>query len=413
MRHGLPGKPGHFSSQAHWEQDRFTTRARALFFSRLTLLTLGLLVLAVPEWRESFGLSNVGAFAVYFAMLLWSIANYMVIGHYAAGRVVTYVTLCLDLIVLLLLIAKPQAHVGSGLQSPLLATQLLYTVIFALLFPKPLAVLPPLLLLPVMTRLDQILDRPLAAPDVLTLLWYSGLNVVVIYVLVYLNGREALFHREVVDLQGELQDLAVVEERNRLSREIHDGLGASLSALIIQAEYVQGLSKDPVLTREVAELRTTAEESIEELRRNLRMMRDDFDIAAGVEEYVRTFGERTQAQVTFTRSGLAPALSPERQLALFRVLQEALANAVKHAPGTPVSVALSCSAQGVTLEVRDKGKGFDPDHLKTGHYGLVNMRERAAHIGAQLTLASAPDTGTKVAIFVPLPTPEGTLGHVP
>ena len=64
----------------------------------------------------------------------------------------------------------------------------------------------------------------------LTLLWYLALNFIIIYVLVYLNEREAAAHREVIELQGDLKELAVVEERNRLAREIHDGLGASLSA---------------------------------------------------------------------------------------------------------------------------------------------------------------------------------------
>jgi hypothetical protein len=100
---------------------------------------------------------------------------------------------------------------------------------------------------------------------VLTLIWYLGLNFIVIYVLVYLNEREVTAHREVVELQGDLKELAV-EERDRLAREIHDGLGASLSSLIIQSEYVAQLTKDDAVKKEVADLKQSAEEAIEELR---------------------------------------------------------------------------------------------------------------------------------------------------
>ena len=104
----------------------------------------------------------------------------------------------------------------------------------------------------------------------LTLLWYLALNFIIIYVLVYLNEREVAAHREVTELQGDLKELAVVEERNRLAREIHDGLGASLSSLIIQSEYLLSLApKDEPLLKEIRELKASAEESIEELRRKL------------------------------------------------------------------------------------------------------------------------------------------------
>ncbi|HLM42755.1 MAG TPA: histidine kinase dimerization/phosphoacceptor domain-containing protein, partial [Myxococcaceae bacterium] len=264
---------------ASWEQDRFVARARALFYARLMFLTLGLALLAVPKWSFYFGLQSPFAFAGYFAMLLYSVTNFMVIDSPKVGRWVTYVTLCLDLAIMVVLLAKPQ--VGGGLQSPLLATQLVFTTLFAILYPKPLAILPAMLALVITTRLDLLLDRDVTAIEVLTLLWYCALNFIIIYVLVYLNEREAAAHREVVQLQGDLKELAVVEERDRLAREIHDGLGASLSSMIIQAEYILGMSQEGSLRSEIQELKATAEESIEELRRNLQMMREDFELTQG------------------------------------------------------------------------------------------------------------------------------------
>lgn len=386
-------------ASASWEQDRFVARARALFYARLMFLSLGLLILAVPTWSLYFGLNGPFAFVGYFTMLLYSIANFLVIDHPRAGRQVTYVTLCLDLVIMVVLIAKPQ--VGGGLQSPLLATQLLFTTLFAILYPKPLAILPPMLALPVTTRLDLLLDREVTAVELFTLLWYSALNFIIVYVVVYLNEREAAAHREVVELQGDLKELAVVEERSRLAREIHDGLGASLSSMIIQSEYILGLAGDEALRAEIRELKATAEESIEELRRNLRMMREDFELGQGLEDYVKTFSERTQQDIRFERSGLPRKLTPDAQLSLFRVLQESLSNALKHAEARQVRVKLDFSPERVHLVIQDDGKGFDPKHTPRGHYGLLNMRERAMKLGGELLVDSTPGAGTQVSFSLP------------
>lgn len=385
-----------------WMQERFVARARALFYARMMFLTLGLLILALPEWSSYFGLKGPWAFAGYFFMLLYSVANYLVIDHPRAGKVLTYVTLCFDLLIMVVLIAKPQ--VGGGLQSPLLATQLLFTTLFAILFPKPMAIIPPLLALPITTRLDQLLNRSPTAVEMLTLLWYSALNFIIIYVVVYLNEREISAHREVVELQADLKELAVVEERNRLAREIHDGLGASLSSLIIQAEYLMQIAQDEKVRAEIAELKSSAEESIEELRRNLRMMREDFDISSALEEYVKTFRDRTQLEVTFFRSGIQERLSPDQALSLFRVLQECLSNAAKHARARSVEVRLAFDgdAKRVLLSVKDDGQGFDPEAKKAGHYGLINLRERAMKVGGQVIIDSAPGKGAHITFSIPM-----------
>ncbi|MBL8956019.1 MAG: sensor histidine kinase [Myxococcaceae bacterium] len=380
-----------------WMQERFVARARALFYARMMFLTLGLLILAVPIWSNQFALTGPSAFAGYFAMLMYSIANYLVLENPRAGRIVTYVTLCCDLMIMVYLIIR-----GGGLQSPLLATQLLFTTLFAILFPKPLAILPPLLALLITTRIDQLLNRSPTAREVLTLLWYLALNFIIIYVLVYLNEREVAAHREVVELQGDLKELAVVEERNRLAREIHDGLGASLSSLIIQSEYILSLAKDEALLKELKELKSSAEESIEELRRNLRMMREDFDLGVGLEDYVKTFRERTQLDVRFERAGHVGKLDPEKQLALFRVLQECLSNAAKHAQPKAIEVKLHFGLNSVDLSVKDDGKGFETRGKKVGHYGLINMHERAMKVGGHVIIDSSPGKGAHISFSVPV-----------
>ena len=214
---------------ASWEQDRFVARARALFYARMMFLTLGLLILAVPTWSRLLRPHRAAApspatsrCCSTASRTTWSSITRK------AGRCVTYVTLCLDLMIMVVLIAKPQ--VGGGLQSPLLGDAA--AVHHAVRHPLPQAAGDPAAAAGAAGH-DAAgpAAQPLGRPpiELLTLLWYSALNFIIVYVVVYLNEREAAAHREVVELQGDLKELAVVEERNRLAREIHDGLGASLS----------------------------------------------------------------------------------------------------------------------------------------------------------------------------------------
>jgi two-component system, NarL family, sensor histidine kinase DegS len=393
------GEKPALDAQAQWEHERFVARARALFYARMMFLSLGLLILAVPTWANYFGFQTPMAFVWYFFMLGYSVANFVLIDRPRVGRWVTYATLCFDLVVTVILIVRPR--VGGGLQSPLLASQLVFTTLFAILYPRPLAILPPLLALPITTRLDLLLNRSVTAIELLTVLWYSGLNVIVVYVVVYLNERESAAHREVMRLQADLKEMAVVEERNRLARDIHDGLGASLSSLIIQSEYVLGLTRDDAVRKEIGELKASAEDSIEELRRSLRMMREDFELATVVEEYVRTLRDRTQLQIAFEKSGVDPRLSPASQLTLFRVLQESLSNCARHSGAKQVNVSLHFGLDQVELTVRDDGKGFDPETPRAGHYGLLNMRERARKSRGQVFIESTPGAGTTVRLVLP------------
>lgn len=388
---------------------RFTTRARALFTARLAFLCVGIAVLAVPSWARSFGIIHtwLGSF-VFLVMLSYAVVNYLVVDHALFGRAVTFVTLCLDLLVVVYLIGA-----SGGLHSPLLATQLLYTMFFALLFPSPLAIVPPLLALPILARIDQLIASPRPVfVDLLILIWISTLNFVVVYVIVFLNQRDEAQASELSGLQREMKQLAVIEERNRLARDIHDGLGASLSSLILQAEYSQQLTRSPEklpeLQRELAELKSAAEESIDELRRSLRMMREDFDLVPAIEEKCRVFGDRSRLDVQFEKSGLEAKLDPETQLTIFRVLQESLTNVAKHAQAKSVRVRLGFGEDSLVLQVADDGIGFAEVGVAPGHYGLVHLRERARRLLGEASVGSSPGQGTVITLTLPIG-PDSTL----
>jgi len=354
----------------------------------------------VPAWKVTFGISTPAPVAIYLVMVAYSAANYVFVERPRAGAWLTFVTLCLDLFVLVYLVV-----ISGGLKSPLLPTQLLFTMLFVMLFPHPLAVMPPLLIFPIVAKIQQLLnDGEFESDDLFFLVWYTAVNTIVIYVIVYLNWRDELKHKEIVRLERNLASMAVVEERTRLAREIHDGLGGTLSSLIIQAEYLQGLAQDEAMRGEIGELKGQAEESIEELRRSLKMMHDDFDLVRAVQEVCRKFEARTHGLgVTFRQDGREREVASDVALTLFRVLQESLANVAKHAQASHVSVVLAFSDEACSLTVRDDGRGFDATQPPPiGHYGLLNMGERAMRSGGVSKVESAPGQGTTVSLSVPV-----------
>jgi two-component system, NarL family, sensor histidine kinase DegS len=423
---GAPQK-GLFSGPAErsgtsgaFSDDRFLTRARALFYARLAFLVLGLGVIGVPAWSQAFGVGGPGAYAIYLVMVAYSAANYVFLPRKRVGRILTFTTLCADLCVLVWLVSAT-----GGLRSPLLAAQLLFTTLFVVLFPTPLAVVPPLLTFPVVAKLDQLLGgHAMVQIDIFILLWYSAINCILVYVMVYLNERDRMKHRELNKLSKTVREMAIVEERNRLAREIHDGLGGVLSSVVIQSEYLlnmidgsevrsrlQGTNEAraaiiPTIRKELSDLHSAAEDSMDELRRSLRMMKEDFDLVAALSDYCKLASGRHRMDVRFSRVGRERFVGPESALALFRVLQESTTNTSKHCgKGTVVEVTLTFTPSHAQLTVQDQGTGFampsDTSALsRDGHYGLANMRERANKVGGQIRMTSAPGKGTCIELTV-------------
>ena len=377
--------------------ERFEARARALFYARLALMAIGLGVLLVPAWHQA--LNTALPMGVYFYLLIlaYHVGSYLMVGRRWA-RPVVFITLCLDLLVLLYLVAGT-----GGLKSPLMPAQLVFTMLFALLFPSPLYLIPPLLTLPVMAKIDQILGTQTAPADLLVVLWYSALNVTVVYVMVYLEGRERQSFREVVRLQRQRRLAALEAERSRIAREIHDSVGAALSGVILQAEYLVSRVEDAKVRQEMEELRAAASEGMEELRRAVSLMRKDFQLAPALGDLVAAARQRHRLNVELECVGREPPdLDPERQLVIFRIAQEALTNVARHAGSPGAEVLLDFRTDRVVLEIRDQGRGFKPDAVPSGHYGLRNMEERAVRVGGTLDLRSSPGEGTRVRVEVPL-----------
>ncbi len=197
------------------------------------------------------------------------------------------------------------------------------------------------------------------------------------------------------------------EERSRLARELHDGTVQTLIALDQRLQMLQReLSRDPPQAgRRLSALRRMVGEAIEDVRRFSRALRplylEELGLAPALEMLAR------EAGASFQLLGRATRLRDEVELALFRIAQEALSNAQRHAQAEHVAVVLAFEDDRVRLVVQDDGRGFDPperaaDLVHHGHLGLMTMQERAEIIGGRLEIRSHPGRGTRVGVIVPV-----------
>ncbi len=390
--------------------ESFSDRARALFYARLAFLAIGLCVLAVPAWSRFLGTTSSIAFVVYFAVIAYSVANFLLIDHPTLGRPLTFATLCLDLCALTMMVLP-----SGGLQSPVMGAQVLFAIFFVLLFPHRFAVVPPLLVLPIVASLDRTFGAGGALGEGVFLVgWYSTLSLIAAYVLLYLSARDERRTSQLRELTKSQESAIITEERLRLAREIHDGLGGSLSTLIIQSEFILRMAKDPPLRDEIQELKAQAEEAIDELRRSLTMMRRDFDLHKALEDYCMRFQERSRSWCAFKVRGRTRRLPSEMQLAIFRILQECLTNTAKHAEAKNVEVRLKYDGDMVSLIVTDDGKGFEAATAsRSGHYGLTNLKERAQKFRGTFDVQSAPGAGTTIHTTLVIPAEGSHVAFMP
>ena len=380
-----------------WLPYRFRYRARALFYGRLGLLLIMSMVLLIPTWQKHLNVDK--RLLVYWLILMsfYTFLSYQMITRHKLGKIITFFTLIFDLVFMTYIISM-----SGGIKSPLMTVQLTFTLLFALLFPKPVAILPPLMILPIIAKIDQFYPgREALMYDIFLLIWYSAFNCIIVYVVVYMNQTENRQNQKIMNLHKELKDKALVEERNRIAGEIHDGLGASLSSLIIQLEYLSHMTKDEDLLKEIQELKENAEAGMEELRRSVTMMRPNFNLISAVEEYCNLFEQRTRILIDFSVLGDSYIPAGNVSICIFRILQESLTNINKHAETRAAQVALTFRPQSIKLVVKDKGKGFILNDDSCTRFGIINMSDRAKKFGGDLKINSKDGVGTSVTLNLP------------
>lgn len=205
------------------------------------------------------------------------------------------------------------------------------------------------------------------------------------------------------------QEAGALEERNRLAREIHDTLAQGLAATALQLETADALLESGGPLEAVREsLRralATTRENLEEARRSVHDLRatplQGQSLADAIASLCSAASAQSGLDVQYAHVGAAQPLSTRVEVALYRVAQEALANAIRHANASRVDVRLECRPDRVSLTVTDDGTGFDPSTTSGGRFGLTGMRERARLLGGELTMETARGAGTRLHITVP------------
>jgi two-component system sensor histidine kinase UhpB len=193
------------------------------------------------------------------------------------------------------------------------------------------------------------------------------------------------------------------EERKRIARELHDDTAQSLAALMLRLRLVRGQEDSDARNRMLDELRGEIGEALERIRRFARGLRppalDELGLVPALESHARTISEAAGIVVRVEAESVEGLLSPEAELALYRIAQEAVSNAVRHAAPSSVQVRIERTGTAVTLTVSDDGSGFDVEATRTGDrpgLGLFGMEERAAYLGGQVEIESRRGRGTRV-----------------
>jgi two-component system sensor histidine kinase DegS len=199
-------------------------------------------------------------------------------------------------------------------------------------------------------------------------------------------------------------------ERQRLSRQIHDGPAQALSNFILQTEIAMRLFDiDAERARaELQSLKSSATATFQKVRDfifDLRpMMLDDLGLVPTIRRYVDAFKEKTGLQTSLTVTGTDHRMEPAREVVIFRATQELLSNVRQHAQATQVRLSFDFDGQRVRVVVEDNGKGFDPNILqgsKVKTTGLPTLRERMDLLSGLLNIDSQPGQGTRVVLEVP------------
>jgi two-component system sensor histidine kinase DegS len=197
-------------------------------------------------------------------------------------------------------------------------------------------------------------------------------------------------------------------ERQRLSRQMHDGPAQALSNFILQTEIAMRLMDvDTSQARdELNNLKSSAMGTFQKVRNfifELRpMMLDDLGLVPTVRRYSDAFKEQTGLDVNVTVTGNEKRLEPYLEVMLFRAIQELLGNAARHSQGSQVKVMLDLGEDRVRVSVDDNGKGFDPDSIQQGSsLGLKLIRERAEMLGGSFEMDSAIGKGSRISFAVP------------
>jgi signal transduction histidine kinase len=244
---------------------------------------------------------------------------------------------------------------------------------------------------------------------VVTLLGGATLAALTIFHILRLESQVQERLKESVQARAGLQELsaklvrAQEDERRALSRELHDEVGQSFSAVLMEAENLLDMEPAADVRPHLESLRSLAENGMNEIRNMALLLRpsmlDDFGLVPALNWQARETAKRTGMRVQID-SEVEDELPDEHKTTIYRIVQEALNNCARHAQATTVQVSVRGENGQILLNVQDDGSGFDPQRVRG--LGLLGMEERVRHLGGEFVIDSRPGRGTLLHITLPL-----------
>lgn len=239
-------------------------------------------------------------------------------------------------------------------------------------------------------------------------LWVLGITMgalLIVTAWIVVLGRRLREQMELI--RQKIRNSAVLQERNRIARELHDNLEQELTGITMQLDLaVDCFQQAPKVARQALETaRDMSRHSMIDARRSVWDLRchllEKGDLVSALRQSLQPAAPRDDVKVDVSVSGSPIRLPAPIEMNLLRIGQEAVANAIKHGQARSVKTVLQYGDNKVRLCVTDDGRGFRPqDTAASGHFGLLDMRERAHSMGSVLLVESAPERGTKVAVEI-------------
>ncbi len=246
----------------------------------------------------------------------------------------------------------------------------------------------------------------------LTVLVGLGVAALSISLILGVQHSSELQHREVVRARRELQQFSArlvatqEEERRRLSRELHDEVGQSMSALLVELSNLEAKIREGSgeVEAPLSSLRRLAEDSVGVIRNMALLLRpsmlDDLGLVPALRWQAREVARRTRLRIRVDADGVPDDLPDEQRTCVYRIIQEALNNAARHSHAQVVRISVRKEPSLIRVVVQDDGAGFDPGQEKG--MGILGMEERVRALGGEFHVESRPGAGTSISAVLPL-----------
>ncbi|MFC2036191.1 sensor histidine kinase [Chloroflexota bacterium] len=369
---------------------RFLSYALAVMFTQI----VPVLGVVMPPLQVYIILGTLGVYSMLrvFSPLRWR-----------ERSTITYLILVGDFLLCILLVIFT-----GGLNSSFLLYSLTPIMTAALLFEEKvafsLAATATILLSTTHLALSQFSER---------FAWImQGYNLTLLIVYALFSFVVAMVpYRINLNIRRRIEREAIIEERRRIAREIHDGVAQSLGYLNLKTKLVSDSlsSQDTVKAiTELGDIRQVVQDTYEDIRESIDQLTAEIrsvPIIPALTNYLREFGNNNGIEVQFDVPKAFPQLSPVAELQLLRIAQESLTNVRRHALPTKVEVKLENTTESVDMIIRDNGKGFmltDIEGSPPGYHGLGIMKERAEGLGGSVNISSAMGEGTAVMVSLPI-----------